>query len=130
MSLVAVIDDNDIDQLIIRKLAEKSNQEVNIFPFYSAEDALGYIETARNNLDQEPDIIILDINMPGLDGWGFLDEFSKFEKDIKNNINVYITSSSQSDYDFEKAQQYDLIAGFIAKPFNIDKLKSLLKPEG
>ena len=70
-----------------------------------------------------PEVIFLDLNMPIMDGWEFLDEFGKLseEKDIR----IYILSSSVDSRDMERAKKYGMVNGFIAKPLTDAKIKEL-----
>nr|WP_321222116.1 response regulator [uncultured Psychroserpens sp.] len=72
-----------------------------------------------------PDIILLDINMPIMDGWQFLDEFVKIES--HKLITIYIVSSSIDPQDIKRAKKYQNISNYIVKPITIKKLKTIMR---
>ncbi|MBA3986853.1 MAG: response regulator, partial [Flavobacteriales bacterium] len=79
-----------------------------------------------NTVENLPDIIFLDINMPEMDGWEFMDEFIQIQKSLSKKITIYIVSSSIAFQDTEKANRYKEISGYIIKPFQADCLKKIL----
>ena len=80
-------------------------------------------EELQNKPDAlRPDIILLDLNMPILDGWQFLDEFKQFN----STAQVYIMSSSNYPEDIQNASNYPLVKGYIVKPLTTEKAIELL----
>lgn len=79
----------------------------------------------RLQLDMEyPDVILLDLNMPIMDGWQFLDELAKIP--AAKTIPIYIVSSSVDSRDIKKAETYKMVNKYIVKPFSISKIQSLI----
>ncbi len=72
-----------------------------------------------------PDAILLDLNMPVMDGWQFLDELVKIS--MAENIPIYIVSSSVDNRDIKKAKTYKMVNKYIIKPFSIPKIKELIE---
>ena len=72
-----------------------------------------------------PDILLLDLEMPEMDGWEFLDEFCKLKKKINKESTIYIASSSIAYEDKLKAQKYECVRDFLSKPINMDKLRKI-----
>ena len=123
---VAIIDDNMILQMHLKKLFLTYNNIKNITSFASVEDALEFFKETTD-IDKLPDVILLDINFPGLDGWDFLEEFEEIKKNIEKEISIYMISSSIMDSDMEKSKALELVKGFITKPIspsNLDDIKS------
>ncbi|MTI40059.1 response regulator [Fulvivirga lutimaris] len=123
---VAIIDDNMILQMHLKKLFLTYSNIRSINSFTSVEDALEFFKET-NEVDKLPDIILLDINFPGLDGWDFLDEFEEIKKNIEKEISIYMISSSIMDSDIEKSKAIELVKGFINKPIsssNLDDIKN------
>lgn len=117
-----VIDDDDINIFIIKKIVEKTGYNVNMV---SKANGLLAIEHLQAKLNQEdfPHLILIDINMPVLNGWEFLDAYEGLN--ISQKVDMYMLSSSVYENDIEKAKTYEKVKGFISKPLSIDRLIEL-----
>ncbi|MFA4871208.1 MAG: response regulator [Pedobacter sp.] len=117
-----VIDDDDINIFIINKIVEKTGYNVKMV---SKANGLLAIDHLKNTIDQKdfPDLILIDINMPILNGWEFLDAYEELH--ISKNIDMYMLSSSVYENDIEKAKTYSKVKGFISKPLSIERLIEL-----
>ncbi|AFL85134.1 CheY-like receiver domain-containing protein [Belliella baltica DSM 15883] len=121
---VIIVDDEDIIIKLVRHLIIKSDLHQDPKGFLSGQDALEHLSLL--NETALPQIILLDINMPDLDGWDFLDFLMK--SDLKKNIYVVIITSSINKSDKIKAETYDIVAGHIEKPVsmkNMEEIKNL-----
>ncbi|MEM9981778.1 MAG: response regulator, partial [Bacteroidota bacterium] len=92
-----------------------------IHAFLAAKEALSFIKEAPT--DEQPTIILLDINMPEIDGWEFIELFLQLDDDKLQYKKIFMLSSSIDNKDMEKAAAYDCVIGYITKPLN--KLKLL-----
>lgn len=123
---VFVVDDDKIFHFIIKKLLVNNN--FNIEPKFF-ENGLQAIEGIKMNLEKEeatPDLILLDINMPILDGWQFLEEFKIIKNRLQKEITIYIISSSDNIVDRNRAKDFkDEIKDYYLKPITIDGLNSI-----
>jgi len=115
-----LIDDNYIDNFVTRKILENSNFAENIVVVRSATEAL---ESLRKGAIK-PDVIFLDIRMPIMSGFEFLDEFDKIEID-KEHIKIFMLSSSLDPIDFKKSSGNKYISQFILKPLTQKILEDL-----
>ena len=109
-----LIDDDPFNNVICSMVIEQSIGKADIKSFEVAEEGLLHI--GNFNKDHEPAILFLDINMPGMTGWEFLERFEKFGDHIKEKISIYILSSSIDERDKDKATFSKYISGFISKP--------------
>src|SRR6476660_1612233 len=120
---VFVVDDDKIFHFIIKKLLVSNN--ILVEPEFF-ENGLQAIEGIKSKLDKDempPDLILLDINMPILDGWQFLEEFRALKNRIQKEICIYIISSSDNTVDRNRANDFkDEIKDYYLKPITIDGL--------
>jgi CheY-like chemotaxis protein len=118
-----VIDDDIIYQTIINKLIQKSGVFSTHSSFMNGKEAL---ITMNNILEEEdnclPDIILLDINMPVMDGWEFMEEITRIKSKINKHIFIYIVSSSIAMEDRNKSKTFTDIMGYIPKPISVNDL--------
>jgi len=114
---IFLVDDDPINNLINKRLLGKFGIFENISVFLDAEDALISLSKLPEN---QTVIIFLDLNMPVLNGWEFLDEYINLFHDRKDKI--VILSSSIDFLDRQKADLYELVSGFLEKPLTMDKI--------
>jgi CheY-like chemotaxis protein len=117
-----VIDDDNIYQIIVNKIIQKSEMFSEISSFKNGKEAINAVSNSLNSKDSFPDIILLDINMPIMDGWEFMEELQILKQSINKQIIVYIVSSSIAVEDKNKAKSYPDILGYLSKPVNINDL--------
>jgi CheY-like chemotaxis protein len=125
---ILLVDDDSINNfIVINKLNSLALVE-NIISLENGEEAILYIKDCiLNNKEKLPEIILLDINMPIMDGWGFLDEFEKIEKSIRDTMHIYMVSSSVYEDDIEKSKEYPVVISFISKPLSKEKLNEIIR---
>ncbi len=126
IDIACIIDDDSIYVFGLKKIIEMNNLCKNILVFKNGEEALKYLAPLVTTSEEFPDVILLDINMPVLDGWGFLDEFTKLKPKINKKVTLYMVSSSVNQEDIDKANKYEQVSDYIIKPINIDELKRIM----
>ena len=82
------------------------------------------METATDE-DKLPDIIFLDLNMPVMDGWEFLNEFIKIKNSLHKKITLYVVSSSIDPRDLERAKSFNLVTDYLIKPIELKKFEKI-----
>lgn len=122
-----LIDDDEIFTYIIKKIIEESDIAEQITIFNNGRDAINYLNEVAEEETLLPKVIFLDLNMPLLDGWGFLDEYIRLKPKMCKKINLYVITSSVSTYDHERSKQYSDITDFIVKPLAKEKFISIIK---
>lgn len=120
-----IIDDDDINIFIIRKIVEKTGFKVNMTSKSNGQLAVDYLAEIAGQKELFPHLILIDINMPVLNGWEFLETYDRLN--ISHKVDMYMLSSSVYENDIEKAKTYKTIKGFISKPLSIERLSELLK---
>jgi CheY-like chemotaxis protein len=123
---LCIVDDDDIFQYITQKVVEKTELVKTIKVFSNGLEAINFIDSALSNHDVLPDVILLDLNMPILDGWGFLEEYIIRKPRIGKIITIYIVSSSIDPVDIERAKTISEVTDFVVKPLTQDKLIELV----
>jgi CheY-like chemotaxis protein len=120
-----VIDDDDINIFIIKKIVEKTGYEAQMVAKTNGQLAVDYLTELQATGQTLPHLILIDINMPVLNGWEFLEAYEKLG--IDHDIDMYMLSSSVYENDIEKAKTYKTVKGFISKPLSIERLIELFE---
>ncbi|MBI6118061.1 response regulator [Salegentibacter maritimus] len=124
--MICLIDDDKFYQFFTKRMLEGMPGRVKeVLQFYDAVSALDYLRENINDEDKIPDIIFLDLNMPGLNGWDFLEELKNINFQKKSVI--HICSSSVATEDIVKAQEDTHIDRYIIKPLKTEQIKNILE---
>ncbi|RKS03160.1 response regulator [Flavobacterium sp. 102] len=126
IELLALVDDDDTFIFITKKIIEKTNNVKEVKVFNNGLDALNYLKDNLNTQYKLPEIIFLDLSMPIMDGWQFLDEFTSIESNNIKKIIIYICSSSISPHDILKAKKISAVSDYIIKPVTKDKFTEII----
>ncbi|WP_207421880.1 response regulator [Desertivirga brevis] len=123
MSKVFIIDDDPIHQRIAQIMIQKHQIYEEYKSYTEAGKALEFLQENVQNTEALPDVILLDLNMPVVDGWDFLEKFDTFRSSLIKTIKIYIVSSSVDEKDILRSQSYAYVHGFISKPLSPDILR-------
>ena len=127
---ILLVDDDEINNFISIKLIKKALSNTEIMACLNGKYAIDQlVELQKESPERLPDYILLDINMPIMNGWEFLDEFKRINLDPLGKCKIYIISSSVFSNDINKARSYPLVKDFISKPLNVEKIVELFKVE-
>ena len=124
---VCIIDDDSIFVYGIKRIMNEIDFCDEIIVYTNGESALNELGSLVHQGKKLPDVILLDLNMPVMDGWVFLDDFVKIPNHNQDHLSLYILSSSINRDDIEKAKNYPIVNSFITKPVTISDLKHILK---
>lgn len=124
LKTVAVADDDPIYKNAFKNLLD-SWQIKNPFLFFAnGKEALDFISIKEAS--ELPDILLLDLNMPVMNGWQFLENFADVRPKISKNISIYLVSSSIWEEDLKRAQKNQIVKELITKPLSKEKLFKIL----
>eukprot|EP00388_Colpodella_angusta_P006809 GDKJ01019785.1.p1 GENE.GDKJ01019785.1~~GDKJ01019785.1.p1 ORF type:complete len:142 (-),score=7.05 GDKJ01019785.1:52-477(-) len=123
---VMIVDDSLIDQMITTKVLKSNGIKNNIVVMNDATEALNYIETNQHEPSLMPSFIFLDIDMPVLNGFGFLYRFMNFSAETKAAIKVVVLTASQNELDRDMMETHPNVYKLIHKPLNAVKLDGIL----
>lgn len=127
---VLLVDDDEINNFISIKLIKKVLLNAEIMACLNGKFAIDQLlQLQETNPSQMPDYILLDINMPIMNGWEFLDMYNRLNIDPEGKSKIYIISSSVFSNDINKAKSYPLVKDFVSKPLNVEKIKELFELE-
>jgi CheY-like chemotaxis protein len=118
---VVIVDDGKMDRIISSTVIKRDLFAEEISDFGSAIDALNYLHSLINTPDKFPPVIFLDVNMPGMDGFDFLDAFRKFPESVQKLCTVIMISATQSVDDLKRIHTYPSVQWFFNKPLT-DKM--------
>lgn len=122
---ILIIDDDEINNFIAAKLIDKIPPKAVVNTCLNGQIGLDFVKSKLQNQDEMPDIIFLDINMPVMNGWEFLEEFEKIKDQINKKISINMLSSSVYNDDINKAETFNTVNKFISKPLTVDKIQEL-----
>ena len=121
-----VVDDDEIYRFAIKIIINRAEIAEQTHYFNNGQVA---IDAFRENLlapEQLPDMIFLDLNMPILDGWQFLEAFSCLSPAISKKIKIFLVTSSNDEEDYKRARMTGNVDDFIVKPLTINALRSIM----
>jgi CheY-like chemotaxis protein len=132
VELACIIDDDKIYVNLVKKIIEIKKLSENLLIFKNGMEALDHFKLILENATEEklPDIIFLDINMPIMDGWEFLNEFIKIKNNFEKKITLYVVSSSIDPRDLERAKSFNMVTDYLIKPIELKKFEKIFHRNG
>ena len=121
-----LIDDDEIFQFIMKNTIAEVSPDIKIEFFSDGEKGIDFLKRNLSAAINLPDIILLDVNMPFMDGWEFLNEYKSLKTEIKKDINIYLLTSSNNPGDIAKAKEISALSGYLVKPISKDGIKNLI----
>jgi two-component system, chemotaxis family, chemotaxis protein CheY len=125
--IIALIDDDKIFQLTASKTIIGTQLTDRVLQFENGEDALNFIKNNLTDPLKLPDYVFLDINMPFVDGWMFLEDFEGFKSKLAKPMTIYVVSSSIDPRDIARAKNNSNVSDYVVKPVTREKFLELLQ---
>lgn len=122
-----LIDDNEADNLFHSRAIKKAGACEHLEIATGGKEALNYLAKCGTDPFPRPDVIFLDINMPGMNGFEFLEEYDKLDPVFKSKVVVFMLTSSLMPQDSERAMGTGIVSEFLNKPLTIQKVEEILE---
>ncbi len=123
---VLFIDDDKFNNIFNKRIIEKYKSFNTTVAVTSGNEALNYLSKATENNLLKPDLIFLDINMPGMNGWEFIEEYQKIDSDFTKDIKVFMLTTSSNPDDYERSKSIKVVNDYFNKPLTLDLFKNII----
>ena len=127
ITTIAIIDDDDIFVLLTKKVIESANIADKVKIFENGQDAIDFFKENSTKPNLLPEIALLDLSMPIMDGWQFLEEYTLLKPKIEKKTVIYIVTSSISPEDIKKAKSIEIVSDYFIKPVTKEQLIEIVK---
>lgn len=124
--IISIIDDDYICRMVVKKQIESSEYKTETHEFDNGHPALEHLMINSANPELLPDVIFLDIFMPNMDGWQFLEQLEPHAREMIKAPQIYVLSTSLDVADIERAEEHPLVTGFIPKPIKLRQIQRII----
>jgi CheY-like chemotaxis protein len=127
INTLCLIDDDSVYQFLTTKVICETKLVDHVKAFPNGLEALEFLKDVRDTSEKLPDVIMLDLTMPVMDGWDFLEEYVALQPTFGKKVMLYIVTSSIAPSDMIRARSISTVSDFITKPVTKDKFLTVLK---
>lgn len=127
LKCIMLVDDNQDDNFFHERVIQRSGVADIVIAKQTGVEALEFLKSRNDNEDQHPDLIFLDINMPGMNGWEFLEEYGKLDKQFQSKAIVIMLTTSDNPDDKMRAKTMNMASDFKTKPLSHEMLKEIME---
>ena len=121
-----LVDDNLHDNFFHEREIKKNNSSTIVITKVTGMDALKYLKSKKDSKDMQPDLIFLDINMPGMNGWEFLEEYNRLAKELQSQVIVIMLTTSDNPDDEARAKTWNFVSDYITKPLTKEIMNDII----
>lgn len=123
---IMLIDDEPVNNFICRRTIEHFDPSIKIIEYDKAREALTYfVEESKKREQKLPDVIFLDLNMPLMDGWDFLEKYKALMPYFNQDIELFLLTSSAFEGDIKKAKSFPVVSYYVTKPLTLNILEKI-----
>lgn len=122
----AIVDDDQVFQLTTQVHFNKINSDGELYFFKNGKELIDHLEENKSDVEQLPDVILLDLKMPIMNGWDFIERFLPLREEFAKDINLYILTSSIDQKDKERAKKISAVRKYIEKPIGTSKIEQII----
>ncbi len=127
LKCIMLVDDNPDDNFFHERVIKQSHSAETVVAKQTGMAALEYLKLKKDDEHLTPDLIFLDINMPGMNGWEFLEEYNKLDEKAKSRAIVVMLTTSENPDDKMKAKTIELASDFKTKPLTQEMLEEIIE---
>ncbi|MEN7547282.1 response regulator [Rapidithrix thailandica] len=127
LNTLCIIEDNDVTQFLLQQMVEETQMVKQVKLCSNGLRAIEYLRALQDQPELLPEMILLDLAMPVMDGWRFLEEYRKIKPQLGKSITIYIVTSSIDPADVQKAKTVSEVADFIVKPVTKSRFLDLVR---
>lgn len=122
-----LVDDNHDDNFFHEREIKKNNLETIVIAKNTGLEALEYLKSKKDITHVQPDLIFLDINMPGMNGWEFLKEYNRLDKKLQSQVIIIMLTTSDNPDDEARSKTWNFVSDYITKPLTKELMKDIIK---
>lgn len=126
--LIAIVDDDKIFHMMAVRLLQLTNISDRFLTFINGREAFEYLDKNADDPASLPDVLFLDINMPIVDGWAFLEKYDTIQSGLVKKVKIYMVSSSIDPRDTDRAKENEYVIEYISKPVSKEILLEIFNP--
>ena len=127
LGCIMLIDDNSDDNFYHERIIKKNKAAEKVISIESGAEAIEYLKKKKEHEHTHPELIFLDINMPGMNGWEFIEEYRKLDHELQSKVIITMLTTSDNPDDFTRAKSLGLQDDFKTKPLTEKMLYEILE---
>jgi CheY-like chemotaxis protein len=123
---IMLVDDNHDDNFFHEREIKKNNHATIVITKNTGLEALEYLKSKKDITQVQPDLIFLDINMPGMNGWEFLKEYNRLDKKLQSQVIIIMLTTSDNPDDEARSKTWNFVSDYLTKPLTKEILEVIV----